>query len=268
MKLSQIDRFKLHEQVEGTNRYEPVTVTDEWTFKPHSQLGSNPGAIFTDPSGTVHYIKFYRNPKQVESEYAGTKIHEMMGVRVLPIQIAELHNSKFEDYYHGRGIHEGSIGIMSPWNTNLKILGNGFYEINEVDAEHLGKSYIAAVLCENWDIVGMGVDNQVRDTKEGHLISVDHGGSFEFRAQGGGKSFEHSDIKSHQTLRKYSPASDVFDHVFSTFPEAEHAAVAKLHTLNLGKITNVFVAAGFSNASHMAEIVMSRVHMLLEHYDH
>lgn len=268
MKLSQICNFRLAEQVEGAKRYEPIKVTDQWTFKPHSQLGSNPGGIFTDPDEGVHYIKFYRKAKQVESEYAGTKLHELMGVKVLPIQIAELHNTEFIDYYHGRGIVDGSIGIMSPWNPQLKILGNRFYEITESDADHLGKSYVAAILCENWDIVGMEVDNQVRDAATGDLISVDHGGSFEFRAQGGSKSFEHDDIKTHKTLRQYSPASDVFDHVFNKFPEAELAAIAKLHTLTMRNVKGVFEAAGFANAQHMADVVFSRVKLLLEHYGH
>ena len=49
-------------------------IDDSWEFKPHSQLGSNPGGLFIGPDGEKHYIKFYKNPKQVESEYAATKI--------------------------------------------------------------------------------------------------------------------------------------------------------------------------------------------------
>ncbi len=243
-------------------------ITNEWKYEPHSQLGSNPGGLFIDPNGEKHYIKFYKNPKQVESEYAATMVHKLMGVRVLDIKIVICENDEFVGDYSFRGIHKGSLGILSPWNPNLKVLGSRFYQINEQDAEHLGRSYIAAVLCENWDIVGLEIDNQVRDSVTKELISVDHGGSFHFRAQGGAKNFDHDDIASHKTLRKYSPARDVFDYVFEKFPEAEHNAVARLHMIHHEDLVSIFEEAGFANAGHMADVVMSRVERLLEHYGH
>ena len=265
MKLTQIaaqinlmenDDIKLHQVID-----------DSWEFKPHSQLGSNPGGLFIGPDGEKHYIKFYKNPKQVESEYAATKIHELMGVRVLDVQIVVCENTEFLEEYGYRSIHKGSLGILSPWNPNLKVLGNQFYQITKPDAEHLGRSYIAAILCENWDIVGLEIDNQVRDEITKELISVDHGGSFNFRARGGAKDYNHDDIKSHKSLRQYSPAKDVFDFVFEKFPEAEANAVARLHLIHHDDIVEIFEDAGFANAAHMADVLMSRVDRLLEHYD-
>lgn len=264
MKLSQI---KLPQQiVESYEVKNHEIIDDKWSFEPHSQLGSNPGGIFSDPTGEKHYIKFYKNPKQVISEYAATKIHELMGVKVLDVKMVVCENKQFIDEYEYRGIHEGSIGILSPWNPNLKILGNRFYQISKQDADHLGKSYIAAVLCENWDIVGLNVDNQVRDEITKELISVDHGGSFHFRAQGGPKDFAHDDIKTKDSLKKFSPAADVFSYVFEKFPEAETNAIARLHLIHHEDVQNIFEDAGFPNAAHMADVVMSRVEKLLDHY--
>ena len=268
MKLTQIKQAITESVItESMDIENHAIIDDSWKFTPHSQLGSNPGGLFIDPQGGKHYIKFYKNPKQVVSEYAATKIHELMGVRVLDIKMVVCENKEFIEEYHYRGIHEGSIGILSPWNANLKVLGNRFYQISKQDADHLGKSYIAAVLCENWDIVGLAVDNQVRDEITKELISVDHGGSFHFRAQGGAKNFDHDDIKTKDSLKKYSPASDVFNYVFEKFPEAEANAVARLHLIHHEDVLAIFEDAGFSNAAHMADVVMSRVDSLLEHYD-
>lgn len=244
-----------------------VIVDDGWQYKPNSQLGSNPGGLFIDPTGNKHYIKFYRNAKQVASEYAATKIHELMGVRVMDVKMAVCENQEFVDDFGHRGIHMGSIGIISEWNPNLKVLGNRFYQINQQDANHLGRSYMAAILCENWDIIGLEVDNQVRDEVTKELISVDHGRSFKFRAQGGEKDFNHGDIKTKDSLKKFSPASDVFNFVFTKFPEAEHNAIARLHTIHHQELVDIFEDAGFHDAAHMADNVMSRVDALLEHYD-
>ena len=242
-----------------------VVIDNSWTFKPHTQMGSNKGGIFIDPNGKEFYIKFYRNPLQVESEFAATKVHELMGVRVLEINIAVNQHDEFTDFSH---IQKGKIGILSEFNPNLQILGRRYNQITKSDAEHLGKSYVAAILCENWDIIGLDVDNQVRDVAKGDLYSIDHGGSFEFRAQGGDKAFNAHDIKSQKSLRQYSPAKDVFDHVFTKFPEAETTAITNLKSIKLPMVTKIFQTAGFSNPSRFAKIIMTRVHRLLEHYGH
>ena len=267
--LQQLTEQAVTKQISESKEIENHTeITNEWKYEPHSQLGSNPGGLFIDPNGKKHYIKFYKNPKQVESEYAATMVHKLMGVRVLDIKIVICENDEFVEDYSFRGIHKGSLGILSPWNSGLKVLGDRFYQINKQDAEHLGRSYIAAILCENWDIIGLEIDNQVRDTATKELISVDHGGSFHFRAQGGAKNFEHDDIASHKTLRQFEPASNVFNYVFEKFPEAEHNAVAMLHMIHHEDLVTIFREAGFANAGHMADVVMSRVERLLEHYSH
>lgn len=244
-----------------------TVIDDTWTYEPHSQLGSNPGGIFTK-GNNKYYVKCYKKVKQTQSEYAGTKIHALMGVKVLPIEMIEMQNKEFIEAHSGFGIKAGMLGIMSPWNPNLRVLGSRYYQISAPDAEHLGRSYIAAILCENWDIIGLVVDNQVRDSVTKELISVDHGGSFEFRAQGGDKQFNHGDINTHRTLRQYSPAKDVFSHVFSKFPDAETNAVRKLHSIRRSAVLNVFKEAGLVAANQLTDIVMSRVKALLEHYGH
>jgi hypothetical protein len=81
------------------------------------------------------------------------------------------------------------------------------------------------------------------------------------------KEYNHHDIKSHKSLRQYSPAKDVFDFVFEKFPEAEANAVARLHLIHHDDVLQIFEDAGFANAGHMADVLMSRVERLLEHYD-
>ncbi len=165
-----------------------LVIDDSWEYHQNSQLGSNPGGLFDNQkTGKKVYFKTYKNHKQIAAEYASAKIHELMGVKILPITIAKITNSAFLGEHSD--VHPGNFGIASEWNPNLQVLSHNFYQIDEDDANHLGKSYIAAILCENWDIIGMVVDNQLRDVATKELISVDHGGSFHFRAMGGNKDY-------------------------------------------------------------------------------
>lgn len=262
MKLQALHAKLFENKVELTPH---IIIDNSWSFQKHTQMGSNKGGIFTNPEGKEYYIKFYRNPLQVESEFAATKVHELMGVRVLEINIAVNQHDEFSEYCH---LPKGKIGILSEFNPNLQILGRRYNQISKADAHHLGKSYVAAILCENWDVIGLDVDNQVRDSEEGHLISIDHGGSFKFRAQGGDKAFDQHNIKTKDSLRQYSPAKDVFNYVFSKFPEAETAAVSALKTIKSTDVVRIFKTAGFHNPSSFAKVIMTRVHRLLEHYGH
>lgn len=258
---------KIHAKLfENKVALEPhIVIDNSWKFQKHTQMGSNKGGIFTDQQGKEFYIKFYRNPLQVESEFAATKVHELMGVKVLPINIAVNQNDEFTKY---SGMSKGKIGIMSKFNPNLQILGRRFHEISATDADHLGKSYVAAILCENWDVIGLDVDNQVRDMASKELYSIDHGGSLNFRAQGGDKAFDEHNIKTKDSLRQYSPAKDVFDFVFEKFPEAESSAIRSLKNIQTGQVLDIFKVAGFTNAGKFTRTIMTRVHRLLEHYGH
>lgn len=243
-----------------------TTIDDTWTYHEHSQLGSNPGGLFESQKGEKVYFKTYTNHKQIAAEYAAAKIHELMGVKTLPISICRITNAAFIEEHDG--VHPGNLGIVSEWNPNLQVLSHRFYEINEEDANHLGKSYLAAILCENWDIIGLAVDNQLRDTATNELISVDHGGSFHFRAMGGSKDFAHGDVATKQSLRQRGAAAEVFNFVFEKFPTAETSGLQHLMKLKHTDVQKIFEDAGYQNAAEMANIVMSRAAILLEHYSH
>lgn len=242
-----------------------LVIDDSWGYHQNSQLGSNPGGLFDNQkTGKKVYFKTYKNHKQIAAEYASAKIHELMGVKILPITIAKITNSSFLGEHSD--VHPGNFGIASEWNPNLQVLSHNFYQIDEDDANHLGKSYIAAILCENWDVIGLAVDNQLRDVATKELISVDHGGSFHFRAMGGDKDYNHGDIATKETLRQYGAAADVFNFVFEKFPKAETSGLQHLMRIRHGDVQKIFNDAGYPNAAEMTNIVMSRAALLLEHY--
>lgn len=75
-------------------------------------------------------------------------------------------------------------------------------KINAIKTE-LQKGFIYDALFANWDVIGMGMDNIIVD-KAGKPHRIDNGGSINFRAQGGTKSFEAGFPKEITTMRQHN----------------------------------------------------------------
>lgn len=175
-----------------------------------SQLGSNSGGVYHDTeTNEKHYIKFYHNGDQAKAEALAGKIHNHMGIATL--------NPEHK-------IIDGKHAVSTKWNPNLeKMHPHEFHALHDDQKHDISKMYHAAVLTKNWDIVGLDHDNIERHKDTGKLHSVDAGGTFHFRAQGGHKDYG-DDIAEKDSLmnRPHEPASQVFSHVLKDDKIRQH----------------------------------------------
>jgi len=222
--------------------------------KGSGSFGSNPGGVYTNPSdNSNHYVKFYPNSNQARGEVAAGKIGELMGA----------HNVG-----HRLVSHNGNIGVASKWNPNLEpIQKHDFDSMGDNDLSQLSKHFHSAVLTRDWDRVGLGYDNLMKDPSNGNISNVDAGGTFGFRAQGAPKPGEFSsDIGEYNTLRdpNINPQNA---HVFSKLKD-EHLKSIKPHlqALNHEKVHSIFTSVGLGDPIGHTNSLMARRDALLSKY--
>jgi len=225
----------------------------EATYKPEAgtQMGSNEGGIHTDEHGNKHYIKYYKNGDQAKTEALTGQIYHHMGIHTL--------QPKHE-------MINGRHAIVTKYNPDLKSMKpKEFDNLSSDQAHHIGKMYHAATLTKNWDIVGLEHDNIMKH-KNGDLHAIDHGGSFNFRAQGGHKDYG-PDISEHQSLRDNNQASGhVFKSVFAQHPEAEKKGLDSVKKIDDSHIHGLFKNSGLSNWKDLHKNFMERKKKLLDTY--
>lgn len=227
---------------------------DHWTDEPGTRYGSNEGGIHYDEDGNKHYVKFYRNPQQSRAEVAASRIHEMMGVKT---------NNPFLIRKNGK------VGVATKWNHDIeKRDSDAFEKLNAEQAHQLARIHHAAVLTKNWDVVGLEHDNINFHKKTGELYSVDHGGTFNFRAQGSPKNYGE-DIDETKTFRNPQmnwQTSHVFNGTFDMHPDAEKHGLDSVKNLNYNKVKQAMVESGLHDAESTADTLWKRRKNLLNHY--
>lgn len=222
--------------------------------KAGSQMGSNPGGIHTDSeTGKEHYVKYYKNGNQAKSEALAGKIYHHMGI------------STIHPEHH---MIDGKHAVVTPYNHHLEAMhGHDFKKLSKPQAHEVGKIYHAGVLTKNWDIVGLTHDNLMKHKKTGSIHSIDHGGAFNFRAQGGHKDYG-SDIGEHKTLRHNDGASgQAFSDTFHHHPDAEHEGLKAVKHMDMDHIHHLFKHSGLDNHHEMHHNFVARRKALLAHYD-
>lgn len=222
---------------------------EELTVDYGSQAGSNEGGKAVDSKGNKYYVKHYKNADQAKVEALTGKIYKHMGIHTIDPEYKEI---------------KGKPSIATKWNPDLKsVKPSEFDSVDKKQAHQIGKMYHAAVLTKNWDIVGLEHDNIMKD-KEGNMVSVDHGGSFHFRARGGPKEYG-SDIKERESLRNNNEASGhVFSSAFKQHPEAEKESLNAVKNIDDDHIHNLFKTSGLSNWKELHKNFMERKNKLLE----
>jgi hypothetical protein len=228
---------------------EKIKDISHWREDKYSQKGSNPGGIHYDETGTKHYVKLYSNPDHAKTELASAKLHQLLGVRtVMPDLIKK----------------NGKIGLASVYRDDLKVESPYFYDnLKPHQKNDITKMYHAAIITNNRDIVGLEHDNIMVDKKTGELHSLDQGGSFSFRAQGGKKEFTDN-IDEKDSLRKYRPAADVFNSNLSI--EDERANIENIKQVKDSDIKDILKSSGLSNHEDLANIIISRKNKLIKSY--
>jgi hypothetical protein len=219
-----------------------------------TQYGSNEGGVHVDSdTGEKYYVKHYENPDQAKSEVLAGKIYDHMGIKTLNPEYREI---------------DGRPSVVTKWNDDLSQLGyHGSRQIDSDQANEIGKMYHGAILTKNWDIVGQDYDNITKNSK-GDLHAIDHGGTFEFRAQGGHKNYDR-DIGEHQSLRNDEEASgDLFNRTFKTHRNAERNGLDSVRNMNDDHIHSLFANSGLSNWEQLHSNFMEKKKKLLARYGH
>lgn len=224
-------------------------VMEGFTPVPDTQYGSNEGGLHTDEGGVKHYIKYYRNPDQAKVEALTGKIYEHMGIRTL----------KPEHHVIG-----GRHAVVTKWNDSLSsVKPHEFNNVSHEQAKDLAKMHYGAVLTKNWDIVGLVHDNIMKD-KEGRMVSVDHGGSFHFRARGTAKDYG-PDIAEKESLRTNGDASGhVFSSLYRQHPYIEEHAKEAVRSIDDEHIKNLFETSGLHNQDVLHKHFKARKAALLK----
>jgi hypothetical protein len=143
---------------------------DKWE-KISEAMGTNKGGWYEAPNGDKFYAKFYKNPEQGNAEQAANRAYRAAGV--MAPQTGEVHIA-------------GQQGIASKAIETQQLSGEKLNQTLKDNPEEAGRIFAASVATQNWDVVGTGFDNLLLGPG-GHLVPIDNGGSFTFRAQGGFK---------------------------------------------------------------------------------
>lgn len=230
------------------------TFYEELKKQENTQYGSNPGGVYHDSeTGDKHYIKFYKNPDQGKVEALTSKIYNHMGIKTLNPENTTI---------------DGKDAVMTKWNDSVKTMRPKEYDsLSSKQADQVGRMYHGAILTKNWDIVGLEHDNIVKHKDTDELHSIDHGGAFHFRAQGGPKDYT-PDISEHKSLRDNGQASGhVFSSAFKQHPKAELNGLEAVKKMDDKHIHGLFKDSGLDNWEHLHSTFMKRKEALLNHYN-
>lgn len=231
-------------------RFKSFIVETYMTPEHGTQYGSNPGGIHHDESGVQRYVKFYRDPEQGRVETLTGQIYKHMGIHTLEPEFRPVN---------------GRDAVVTRWNHDLEPVHHKEFERLSPDQHRdVGRMYHGAILTKNWDILGLGHDNVMRHRGDGRLFSVDHGGAFHFRAQGGPKDYG-PDIGEHHSLRHNDQASGhVFHHVLSKDPEAYRAGHEATANMDMDHVRRLFERSGLRNADELHHNFVKRRESLLD----
>jgi hypothetical protein len=226
---------------DGFDPAEKRDTQGRWT-KSGAQLGSNPGGVFTS-AGQKHYIKFYANPDQGRSEALASALVGQLGVRTTMPHVESVH---------------GKEALVSPWIEAKPVKWPGAVQL--LDAERrvdLATMYYAAVLTKNWDVLGIDYSNIAQDA-QGHLVQLDLGGAFEFRAQGQHKDYDADVSEKSSLMREHLPSGAVFNQLRRLDPKAFDTALERVRGLDSNAIEGAFVASGLKNSATLARTFFAR----------
>ncbi len=164
-------------------KYEPQLQGNKLHFQgnTYTQSGTLPGStapkLYKDEDGNPKYVVKDNkgNEAQVNAEYVSNKVYnELSSYFPSMAATSKLADGKLVNMY----IKDGkTLGDLSPKEmADLNV------------SSYMKKSLLADALLANWDFAGLYNDNIMVD-KSGNLVRIDTGGTFNFKATGGSKSY-------------------------------------------------------------------------------
>lgn len=195
--------------------------------KVEGKKGSNPGGVYENADGEKFYVKHSATPDHAKSEVLASKLYEAMGVKTLSPELANT---------------EAGLGVATKWQNAIDTVGGsgGVKNLTAQQKKSLQSNFAAHVLLGNWDAAGTGSDNQGFSPGNDSAITLDGGGSLEYRAQGGKKGAAWNGKASEwDTMRdkKISPdAAAMFGNMTDAQLKASAEKVAKLNPYKLADL--------------------------------
>lgn len=211
---------------------------DDWK-QVGPQGGSNPGGKFTDEHGTEWYCKFPADADVAKSEVLAAKLYGAAGIAGQDAMLVT---------------KDGKLGIASKWQEVKKASPA---ELSKVDGVAAG--FATDAWLGNWDVVGLGYDNLQVDAG-GKAVRVDAGGSLEYRAQGGKKSFGNvvTELDSLRDKAINPQAAKVFGHLSNADITAGVAKVLKVSDAQIHALVNTYGPGTAADKKALAETLIAR----------
>jgi 8-oxo-dGTP pyrophosphatase MutT (NUDIX family) len=193
-------------------------------------LGGSTGAkLATDAAGNQFVIKTGNSSAHIKSESQADELYRAAGVLVPSQQIFSTPSGtmqKVAEFIKGKTLAELKATDKKKFDAAVRVLRRDF---------------VADALFNNRDVIGANFDNVVVG-KGGKVYRVDNGGSLDFRAQGGTKTFEGpvKELGSMRDPSKNPTAAEVYG---SLTPKEINTQITRL----LKKEADILSAAKSAN---------------------
>lgn len=220
------------------------------------KLGSNEGGIYENGAGEKFYVKTPADPEMAKSEVLASKLYEAMGVKTLKPELTEV---------------DGKVAVATPWNGSLKTVQahGGPAGLNAQQKQSVQANFAAHVLLANWDAAGTGHDNQAFEKGSNQAVTVDGGGSLEYRAQGGkkGKAW-NGDAAEWDSMRdaKVSPhAAELFGDMNSSQLQESAKKVSELTDDKIKNLVSSYGPGSSFDKAVLAKTLINRRNSIISH---
>lgn len=225
-----------------------IPAMDDWK-QVGGQAGSNPGGKFVDGDGVEWYCKFPGNDDVAKSEVLAAKLYQAAGIAGQDAMLVT---------------KDGKLGIASKWQDVKKAATPT--ALAKVDG--VASGFAVDAWLGNWDVVGLEYDNLQVDAATGKAMRVDAGGSLEYRAQGGKKSFGASvlEIDSLRDAKINPQSAKVFGKLTDADITASVAKVLKVSDAQIHAMVNTYGPGSAADKKKLAETLIARKADLLSKY--
>ena len=156
--------------VETNDPNKPIDIS-KWTKQGGSQMGSNPGGIYTDENGKQWYVKLSQSDDHARTEVLADQLYADSGVPAAGLRLADVGN--------------GKLGTASPMIDGAK--ADLSHHLNDkAYMDKIQEGFAVDAWLANWDVAGAVYDNIITDG-HGNPVRIDPGGALQYRAQGSPK---------------------------------------------------------------------------------
>jgi hypothetical protein len=185
-----------HRKLSATTDLADIDVEAGSWIEVGPQGGSNDGAKYQAPDGTLWYVKTPNDAEEARNEVLAAQLYRLAEINVPEVVL---------------GKRKGLTSVASKWIEDLHEDRAGLITgtVTGVSEGFVVDSWLA-----NWDVIGTFYNNLL--VKDGKAFRLDTGGALRYRAQRGLKVWG-DEVSELDTLRdpKFEPAYSVFRHVTS-----------------------------------------------------